>query len=294
MSSRTSSRSTLTTVPSTMSPSLKYLMVSSMAARNASSEPRSSTVTLLALEVASMLLVMWTVAPNGWIVVSLAAHGTAGGDGTNERKDHDRVSRDRCSRSCRDRRPRSLLPAEAHDPRAHRLAYRAHYHRLQALLRTAAQCSAERPQHARNVPNPSTRSSYRTVARVIDIPSPDKSDGTGESAPVLHRSVSDDESRRANRGWWDLDADDYQAEHGSFLGDLDFVWCPEGVREADVRLLGGVRGKRVLELGAGAAAASRWLRTEGAEVTALDLSAGMLRHARAGEKRTGVRVPLVQ
>src|SRR4051812_49011972 len=67
MSSRTSSRSTLTTVPSTMSPSLKYLMVSSIAARNASSEPRSSTVTLLALEVASMLLVMWTVAPNGWI-----------------------------------------------------------------------------------------------------------------------------------------------------------------------------------------------------------------------------------
>jgi SAM-dependent methyltransferase len=144
------------------------------------------------------------------------------------------------------------------------------------------------------VPNPSTRSSYRTVARVIDIPSPDKSDGTGESDPVVHRSVSDDESRRANRGWWDLDADDYQAEHGSFLGDLDFVWCPEGVREADARLLGDVRGKRVLELGAGAAAASRWLRTEGAEVTALDLSAGMLRHARAGEKRTGVRVPLVQ
>src|SRR6185312_12810574 len=67
MSSRTSSRSTLTTVPSTMSPSLKYLMVSSIAARNASSEPRSSMVTLLllALEVASMLLVMWAVAPVG-------------------------------------------------------------------------------------------------------------------------------------------------------------------------------------------------------------------------------------
>jgi len=51
-----------------MSPSLKYLMVSSIAARNASSEPRSSTVTLLrvgALEVASMLLVMWVVAPVG-------------------------------------------------------------------------------------------------------------------------------------------------------------------------------------------------------------------------------------
>src|ERR1700759_2963190 len=90
MSSRTSSRSTLTTVPSTMSPSLKYLMVSSMAARNASSEPRSSTVTLLALEGASMLLVMWTVAPNGWICgVSLAPPEPAAGHGPTERDEHD-------------------------------------------------------------------------------------------------------------------------------------------------------------------------------------------------------------
>jgi len=66
MSSRTSSRSTLTTVPSTMSPSLKYLMVSSIAARNASSDPMSSTATLLTLEVASMLLVMWADAPVDW------------------------------------------------------------------------------------------------------------------------------------------------------------------------------------------------------------------------------------
>src|SRR5689334_5965118 len=142
MSSRTSSRSTLTTVPSTMSPSLKYLMVSSMAARNASSDPRSSTVTLLALEVASMLLVMWTVAPNGWVLWCLARAPRSC-----HRARYDRarrsptMSQDQRSRSCRDRRPRSLLPAEAHDPRAHRLAYRAHYHRLQALLTTAAQCS---------------------------------------------------------------------------------------------------------------------------------------------------------
>src|SRR5438552_282435 len=81
MSSRTSSRSTLTTVPSTMSPSLKYLMVSSIAARKASSDPRSSTVTLLrvgTLEGASMLLVMWVVAPVGMFVSSKdqsRAHG---------------------------------------------------------------------------------------------------------------------------------------------------------------------------------------------------------------------------
>jgi SAM-dependent methyltransferase len=111
---------------------------------------------------------------------------------------------------------------------------------------------------------------------------------------VLRRPVSDAESRVASRRWWDGDADDYQDEHGRFLGDVDFVWCPEGVREADAGLLGDVRGRRVLELGCGAAAGARWLDGQGADVVALDLSAGMLRHARLAEDRCGVRVPLVQ
>ena len=118
-----------------------------------------------------------------------------------------------------------------------------------------------------------------------------------ESEPtekVLRRPITDAESRIASRRWWDLDADDYQDEHGAFLGDVDFVWCPEGLREADARLLGDVRGRRVLELGCGAAAGARWLRTQNAEVVALDLSASMLRHARDGARRSGVRVPLVQ
>src|SRR5664280_2973969 len=45
MSSRTSSRSTLTIVPSTMSPSLKYLIVSSIAAMKSSADPMSLTAT---------------------------------------------------------------------------------------------------------------------------------------------------------------------------------------------------------------------------------------------------------
>jgi SAM-dependent methyltransferase len=106
--------------------------------------------------------------------------------------------------------------------------------------------------------------------------------------------VTESEARRGNRAWWDLDADDYQDEHGAFLGDVDFVWCPERLREADARLLGPVQTKKILELGAGAAAASRWLRQQGAEPVALDLSAGMLRHAREAGDRSGVRVPLVQ
>ncbi len=105
------------------------------------------------------------------------------------------------------------------------------------------------------------------------------------------------ESVRANRAWWDADADDYQAEHGEFLGAEDFVWCPEALREADARLLGpadALRGARVLEVGCGAASCSRWLARQGAHPVGLDLSGGMLRHARALAEHTGVAVPLVQ
>jgi SAM-dependent methyltransferase len=99
---------------------------------------------------------------------------------------------------------------------------------------------------------------------------------------------------RANRRWWDGEADAYHAEHGQFLGEADFVWCPERLREADARLLGDVRGKRVLEVGCGSAMCSRWLAGQGARPVASDVSAGMLRHARLGADRTGVCVPLAQ
>lgn len=111
---------------------------------------------------------------------------------------------------------------------------------------------------------------------------------------VDRRPVSDGEARAASRGWWDRDADRYQADQGGFLGDVDLVWCPEGLREADAGLLGPIRGTRVLELGCGAAAGARWLAAGGAVAVGLDLSAGMLRHAAAGNARSGVAVPLVQ
>lgn len=111
---------------------------------------------------------------------------------------------------------------------------------------------------------------------------------------VGRRAAGPDVTVRANRSWWDGDADGYHAEHGAFLGEADFVWCPERLREADARLLGDVRGRRILEVGCGAAMCSRWLLTQGARPVALDLSAGMLRHARAAAARTGLGVPLVQ
>jgi SAM-dependent methyltransferase len=123
----------------------------------------------------------------------------------------------------------------------------------------------------------------------------------GGAPPVSaagYTPVAGTEAVRANRSWWDSDADSYQAEHAGFLGGhtggVDFVWCPEGLREADAGLLGDVEGRTVLEVGCGAAQCGRWLVARGARAVALDLSAGMLRHARAQSRATGVAVPLVQ
>ena len=101
-------------------------------------------------------------------------------------------------------------------------------------------------------------------------------------------------SQRANRRWWDADADAYHEEHGRFLGEADFVWCPESLREADAKLLGAVEGQLVLEVGCGSAPCARWLATQGARVVAFDVSSGMLRHARAAAISTAIQVPLVQ
>jgi SAM-dependent methyltransferase len=108
------------------------------------------------------------------------------------------------------------------------------------------------------------------------------------AGPVARfRPAGAEESVRANRTWWDAEADDYYAEHGSFLGDDRFVWCPEGLDEADARLLGPVAGRDVLEIGCGAGQCTRWLTAEGALAVGVDLSAGMLRRGRLLARRPG-------
>lgn len=111
---------------------------------------------------------------------------------------------------------------------------------------------------------------------------------------IARRTASAAESAAASRAWWDADADDYHAEHADFLGVADFVWCPEGLRESEAGLLGSVAGRDVLEVGCGSAPCARWLVTNGARAVGLDLSAGMLRYATAGNDQSGVRVPLVR
>lgn len=141
--------------------------------------------------------------------------------------------------------------------------------------------------------------------------------------PGLGEDLDADDVTRASRSWWDREAGAYQAEHAPFLAGLRgegtaeasgtpasaaapgpadlparLVWCPEGLDEADVRLLGDpadLAGRVVLEVGAGAAQCSRWVGEQGARPVALDLSAEML--AMRGSRTPAVvadagRVPL--
>ncbi|WP_240770448.1 class I SAM-dependent methyltransferase [Nocardioides sp. GY 10127] len=114
--------------------------------------------------------------------------------------------------------------------------------------------------------------------------------------PVLveRRAVDEAESRAANGPDWDRYADDYQATHGEFLGDVGFVWGPEGLTEERAGVLGDVAGKDVLEVGSGAGQCSRWVRSRGGRGFGLDLSHRQLQHSRRLDEATGLAVPSVR
>ncbi|MCS0637377.1 class I SAM-dependent methyltransferase [Streptomyces sp. LP05-1] len=152
-------------------------------------------------------------------------------------------------------------------------------------------------QDSQHTPGPRS-TDLRTSAEPAAGAAPHGAPHTGPVPPpepaaepeAVRRPAGNAESSRANRGWWDRNADEYQREHGDFLGDDRFVWCPEGLDEAEAGLLGEVAGRDVLEIGAGAAQCSRWLAARGARPVALDLSHRQLQHA----LRIGGGVPLVE
>ncbi|GAA4805638.1 class I SAM-dependent methyltransferase [Nocardioides caeni] len=108
------------------------------------------------------------------------------------------------------------------------------------------------------------------------------------------RDAGEDESRGANGADWDRYADEYQATHGEFLGDVGFLWGPEGLTEAAARILGPLTDRDVLEVGSGAGQCSRWIRSEGGRAFGLDLSHRQLQHSRRIDEMTGVAVPSVR
>jgi SAM-dependent methyltransferase len=114
-----------------------------------------------------------------------------------------------------------------------------------------------------------------------------------QSVRVERRRVDEHDSLKANRADWDRYADEYQATHGEFLGDVGFLWGPEGVREDDLHALGDVAGRRVLELGCGAGQCSRWVLAHGGLPVGLDVSMRQLQHSRRIDLSLETLVPTV-
>jgi SAM-dependent methyltransferase len=96
-----------------------------------------------------------------------------------------------------------------------------------------------------------------------------------------------------NRRAWDGFSDDYQARHAAQLASNAEAWGIWSLPERELRLIGEVAGRDVLEYGCGGAQWSIALAKRGARVWALDNSARQLEHARAAIAAAGVAVTVV-
>lgn len=99
---------------------------------------------------------------------------------------------------------------------------------------------------------------------------------------------------RRNREGWNRTSDDYQKRHGAQLAEAKQAWGTWSIPEAELRVLGDVVGKDVLELGCGAAQWSIALALAGARPVGFDLSDQQLGHARKAREAVAARFPLVQ
>jgi SAM-dependent methyltransferase len=105
--------------------------------------------------------------------------------------------------------------------------------------------------------------------------------------------MSSSDSISRNRAFWDRASDEYQERHREFIGAVDPRWGLWQLPESELRILGDVAGKDVLELGCGAAQWSIALSRLGARPVGLDNSARQLEHARGLMAEAGVEFPLV-
>jgi SAM-dependent methyltransferase len=98
---------------------------------------------------------------------------------------------------------------------------------------------------------------------------------------------------RKNRRFWDSTSREYQDQHGARLRRTAEAWGVWRIPESRLKALGNVRGKRVLELGCGAAQWSVALARRGATAVGIDVSVAQLEHARRAVARAGATVALV-
>jgi SAM-dependent methyltransferase len=101
------------------------------------------------------------------------------------------------------------------------------------------------------------------------------------------------EHARMNRTDWDAKSDAYQTAHGDQLRRNPLAWGVWSIPEDNLRVLGDVQDKDVLELGCGAAQWSIALTKRGARCVGLDNSIRQLEHARRNMHEANVDFPLV-
>ena len=108
--------------------------------------------------------------------------------------------------------------------------------------------------------------------------------------------ANDEPSRdaiEANTAAWDRHAGRYQEASGLSPDEVDFG-DPIFPTESDLRILGEVAGKRVVELGAGGCNCGIALAKQGARVTCLDVSEAQLRIGREHAAQAGVDIEIVE
>ena len=100
---------------------------------------------------------------------------------------------------------------------------------------------------------------------------------------------------RKNLAMWQAQSDAYEAQHAKAIsGDLAMAWGMWRIPEADLRILGDVQGRDILELSCGAARWAIALAQAGAHPVGLDLSPRQLEHARRLMQEAGVTFPLIE
>lgn len=114
--------------------------------------------------------------------------------------------------------------------------------------------------------------------------------GSGDAMPV---GLS--EHARKNWALWQASSDSYQERHAEALSEQRaMAWGLWRIPETELRVLGDVAGKDMLELGCGAARWSIALAQIGARPVGLDFSPRQLMHARRLMAAADVAFPVVE
>ena len=98
----------------------------------------------------------------------------------------------------------------------------------------------------------------------------------------------------SNREAWDKRSAEYANNGRRAWASDEPTWGLWHLPERELRALGDVTGRDVVELGCGTAYWSAWLARRGAHVVALDVSAGQLVTARTLQREHGLTFPLLQ